>query len=221
MTENTQQLETILNELMKGHLTLAAYRQKRARYIHEFMQSCEKDNTQRMTQIKRPVAADVSSQPNTQPLSIPKVVNQQSSLFSQVVRVMLVVAIIGVGATTWYFSSQLNTEAEISTVEEALQSSSNSLENDENIEQTVGLFVFKFLAKDQWNSNALSDFLVQWQALSRKQQNTLRKTPSFIQLRDTLRQRINEQQALQATDSRAKQQENLLIWFSTQLSISV
>lgn len=219
MTENTQYLESILNELMKGHLTLAAYRQKRARYIQEFMQSCEKDNTQRLTKIKRP--AVTSHQPSPQPLSIPKVVNNQSSLLTLVVKFMLLAALISAGVTAWYFSSKPSTQSESGHIEEILPSISSTTEDEENIEQTVGLFIFKFLSKDQWNSNALSDFLVQWQALSRKQQNTLRKTPSFIQFRDTLRQRINEQRALRATDSRAKQQENLLIWFSTQLSISV
>ena len=221
MTENTQQLESILNEFIKGHLTLAAYRQKRGRYIREFMEHSEKDNTQRMAPINR--RSITSLQAESQPLSIPKVIDKQSNTFGLLMKLLLIVIISGATFAAWYFSPQLDNKPETAASEPQTPLSSTADEEDENLEQTVGLFVFKFLTKDQWDTNALSDFLVQWQALPRKQQNALRKTPSFIQLRDTLRKRINEQRALKSadTDSQAKQQENLLIWFSTQLSISI
>ena len=72
------------------------------------------------------------------------------------------------------------------------------------------------------DSESLSDFVVKWQKLSRDQQLQARKSKIFIKLNAELQQRILEIRALKASKNRrAEKQENLLIWFATELSIPV
>ncbi len=213
MTHNTQQLEKILNEYIMGELTLDAYRQKRARYINDYIEQCEKDNTLRI-----PIVNHTDCQIQQETFAPPKEVSNSSSIF----KLFIITFFISVAGVVWYISAQ-KIEPGIPTVKILPKNITEEsiLESQNNLEHTVGLFIFKFIERDNWSTSALSDFIVHWKSLTRQQQTALRKTSSFLQLSSTLRKRINEQKALKEINNKAKQQESLLIWFSTQLSISI
>jgi len=222
MTHNTQQLEKMLNEYIAGELPFAAYRQKRSQYINDYIDHCEKDNTLRMPQINLTGHQNTAYQSQQGSFTVPKGVNKAPNISSTVLKLFIIILLVSVAGVVWYVSVQkikpdMPTEniSQETSIEESIIDSQNTLE------QTVGLFIFQFIERDNWSTNALSDFIVHWKSLTRKQQTMLRKTPSFIQLSTSLRNRINEQKALKEIDDKAKQQESLLIWFSTQLSISI
>ena len=222
MTHNTQQLEKILNEYIVGELTLAAYRQKRAQYINDYMLHGEKDDTQRMPQVNLSNHQNIVQQPQPDAYTPPKVVNKTSTTSSTTIKLFIIIFFISVAGIVWFVSAQkIESDFPVENISQKPILNESITDPQNTLEQTVGLFIFQFIEQDKWTTNALSDFIVHWKSLTRKQQATLRKTPSFVQLSTSLRSRINEQKALKEIDKRAEQQESLLIWFSTQLSISI
>jgi len=224
MTDNTVQLEKILHDHMMGQLPLAAYRQKRARYIKRYIEDCEKDNTLRRTNYPNSTqqynGQQQASPAQPSDLSIPKVVNKEPGVASALIKFFLIILLIGGAAAVWYLSQ--NSKQQIQIEPELINPLQTEINEPAiNLEQSIGLFVFKFIENDKWDTNSLSDFLVKWKALTRKQQSDLRKSASFLQLSTMLRERVIEQRGLKEIDKNAEKQESLLLWFSSQLSISI
>jgi len=221
MTINTQHLEIILNDHITGNLTFAAYRQKRALFINGYIKHCgqdntlRKDDTLRKNTVIKPAQHSSAKQGPTASLTTP-----ESN--SPLLKFFAIIALISIAGGAWYFSSlPVETETLTKTSIQRISSENMVSQTEKNTNQANELFIFKFIEKDRWDTSSLSDFLVQWQSLSRKQQSAIRGGVNFTQLSTTLRKRVNEQRALNEVDKNAKRQESLLIWFSVQLSISI
>ena len=220
MTRNTEQLEKLLREHMVGTLSTSAYRHRRAQYINNYIHQCEsqvafpQDDDDKTAIRNRPV-------PNKKQQA-PQISSHNTENGSSIFKLIALSLLIAIAIGAWYIAQNQTNSQENTKPAIHRDNDKKTVNIQENNDSTAAaLFVFRFIEKDNWSSSELSDFAVEWQSLSRKEQTKLRKTKSFSQLSDTLRDRINEQKALSETNEKAKQQVNLLMWFSSQLSISV
>ncbi|MDH5257420.1 MAG: hypothetical protein OEX07_05415 [Gammaproteobacteria bacterium] len=233
------ELEDNLNEYINGSISFLTYRERRSNYINNFVDSgyLPDDtiplNSMEQQQIKNAVREEMQkSKPlDTSTYSITGGTNSVAKKQYLGLAVLIIIATV-----TWYYSSQLpvrqphdttSTGNNIKQLDSSKNENNSKISEDKKDNKTISApnaddqaFVINFIEMDKWNSQTLSDFLVKWQSLSRLEKKKTRQSQSFIRLKNSLRLRILEQQALQATTNKAAQrQENLLIWFASQLSI--
>ena len=216
------ELEDNLNDYISGSISFLTYRENRAHYINNFVDSgyLPDDtiplNAEEQQQIKDAVQQKIKQHAplDESTYKIQNISSSQSSRQYIGLGVLVVIAIL-----TWYFSTTISPTTPPTSSTENFKTDKTESEINKSMDQA---FVINFLKMDKWNSDTLSEFLVKWQKLSRTEKKTAKQSQSFIRLKNSLRLRILEQQALQANkDKAAKRQENLLIWFASQLSISV
>ena len=231
------ELEDNLNAYMNGSISFLTYRERRAGLIKHFVDSAYLPddtiplNHINQSQIKNAVLEEINKKDSldTNKLSINNNVSEIATKQYIGLAVLVVIA-----ALTWYFStldssntsnsSSNNSQLNNNVAQESLTSSTEKSPKPDSAtnKNYDKKFVKNFLAMDQWNSDTLSEFLVKWQALSRLEKKQTKQSQSFIRLKNSLRLRILEQQALQSVkNKKAERQENLLIWFASQLSIPV
>jgi len=222
------ELEDNLNDFINGSISFLTYRDRRTGFINRFVDSgylpddtiplnnteqqhLKKTINEKIKQEKRLKASDLDIHLNNSP----RVTSKQYIILG----ILIITA-----ASTWYYSTTTPTSDNVSIKKETsgiteAQTTKSTETTNKSIEQK---FIINFLKMDQWNSETLSDFLVKWQALSRLDKKEIKQTQSFIRLKNSLRLRILEQRALQATQKKAaERQENLLVWFASQLSITI
>jgi len=225
---SNNQLENALNQYIKGQLSLIAYRQKRTRLIQEFThENADLDYDDTIPQprtntdaIEDSLHYSAASGENAG-FHVPTIETVEKSNSSSMYQYLALVVLVLVAIVTWYFADARNA-ANIPSDNDLIITSPPELVEVEEYETKDGPFIIEFLKKNKWTSESLSDFLVQWQSLTRKQQATVRQSPSFLRLSTTLQNRIQEQRALKENNNKvAERQESLLIWFAAQLSISL
>ena len=223
------ELEDNLNDYINGSISFLTYREKRSHYINNFVDSGYlPDDTIPLNNIEKQQIKDAVREKikQNEPLDSSSFTLKQEINSQSATQYFGLAALIIAAAVTWYFSSQIpqtNTEADTqSNVDKELISKSSKNGQTENIDPYEQKFIANFIQMDKWDSDTLSEFLVKWQALSRTQKKQTKQSQSFIRLKSSLRLRILEQQALQSTKNKtAESQENLLIWFASQLSVTV
>lgn len=229
------ELEDHLNNYISGAISFLTYRERRSDYIKSFVNSGylpddtiplkDTDQAQIKAAIRKKIQENISAE-NTPPISTAQLniesYTTQTTMSSQSktqyigLGVLIIIAVLA-----WYYSSQLpeNHTASTTSKDFIQNTPTKAPETKARFDQT---FVINFLKMDQWNSDTLSEFLVKWQKLSRTEKKQTKQGQSFIRLKNSLRLRILEQQALQSTKNKtAERQENLLIWFASQIAVSI
>jgi len=215
------ELEDNLNDYINGSISFLTYRERRRQYINRFIDSSYlPDDTIPLDAADQQKITDAIKQKKqeTTPLdtstyTIPNSTSSQSAKQYIGLAVLIIIAV-----ATWYYSTKI-TPTSLSSSPAQIEKNAREVSKKNTFDQK---FVINFLKMDQWNADTLSEFLVKWQALSRIEKKQSKQSPSFIRLKNSLRLRIHEQQALQSTKNKnAERQENLLIWFASQLSVTV
>ena len=216
------ELENNLNEYISGKISFLTYRERRAYYINKFVESgfIPDDtiplNHPEQQQIKNAVLSEINHSQKLNPADL-TIKGGPSSIAKKQYFALAVMILLAVGA--WYYSGKLTPP----DTEKAQVTEHQTPESLPTTDISEYKFILDFVKMDQWNSDTLSDFLVKWQALSRLEKKKAKQSQAFIRLKNSLRLRIKEQQALQSTSNNkaAERQENLLIWFASQLAVSV
>jgi len=209
------QFEKQLEKYIVGEIDFLSYRRTRRELI-QLMTNSGKDQDvtiPKSMDLAQSLEDKTRTYKKKPELEIPQISTEKSQV-SSAIKQYLVIALLAIaGGISWYISEKTN------VLESTADKSSKSAINPDSSTES---FIKTFNKLDTWDSESMSDFLVQWQALSRQQQNTLRQGGGFSQLTGLLRQRIMQQRALSEVNAKAAtKQENLLIWFAAQLSISV
>ncbi len=227
-------LEDNLNKYINGTISFLTYRERRTQYINDFVDSGHlPDDTIPLfdaEQEKIRAALQQKIRENTPIDTSTYTIQNNMSPHSTKQYIGLGVLIIA-AVFAWYYSSTLpeNTSKkndEINTPTTTQTQLENPTiaapETKKESRPNEKKFIINFLTMDKWDSETLSEFLVKWQALSRNQKKQTKQSQSFVRLKNSLRLRILEQQALQSTKNKsAERQENLLIWFASQLSVAI
>ena len=219
------ELEDNLNDYINGTINFLTYRQRRTQYINSFVDSgyLPDDtiplNDAEQQQIKDAVRQKIK---DTAPLDTSTYTIEQSIPTHNTTQYIGLVVLIIAAIFVWYYSTSTSEHTQKPSPVQSNQTEQTKTSNTQNQITHDKKFVINFLKMDNWNSETLSEFLVKWQALSRTQKKQTKQSQSFIRLKNSLRLRILEQQALQSTKNKAaERQENLLIWFASQISVSV
>jgi len=220
------ELEDMLNAYINGSISFLTYREKRSQYINHFVSSSHvADDTIPLSDIQQrqmKAAARKKTQESTSSQHLPGHMDKhsQSSLTSKQyvgLGVLIIAAILA-----WYYSSNFSASHAPSPAEPSRQDMAPSPTPEKTPNRIEQQFIVNFINMDQWNSASLSEFLTKWQALTRQEKKQARQSHSFIRLKNSLRLRIREQQALQNTpNNMAKKQEDLLRWFASQISVEL
>ena len=224
------ELEDNLNDYINGTISFLTYRERRTHCITSFVDSgFLPDDTIPLNNIEQQQIKDAVREKikENAPLDESTYTLQQEITAESAKQYIGLTVLIIAATLAWYFSSQLP-EATTTPVTSSQNNQSKTIttSNNEQKKETKNQFdqqfVINFVKMDKWDSDTLSEFLVKWQALSRTHKKQTKQSQSFIRLKNSLRLRVLEQKALQATNNKAaERQENLLIWFASQLSVAI
>jgi len=211
-------LEKLLEEYMIGLISFETYRSERSSLIERLTQD----------ELQRDVTIPKSSNiPNATPsteidnnsktyFQIPTIQKDNSISASKKLQYLIVILLLVGGGLSWYLSNDLS-EPNTST-----QSPTNIEPQSDTTNDFNEPFIIAFNEKTDWNTEVMSNFLVQWQSLTSTQKNMARQSTSFVKLGQILRKRIEQQRMISNNkEKKVTRRESLLIWFASQLSISV
>ncbi|MDH3326151.1 MAG: hypothetical protein OEM38_05460 [Gammaproteobacteria bacterium] len=217
------ELEDNLNDYISGTISFLSYRERRSNYINSFVNSGYlPDDTIPLNSIEQQQIKETVSQriKNNNSLDTTKLTLRNGTSDNTKKQYIGLIILITIAAATWYYSTKLPAPSSTATATTTL--TENKAPDTPAAVTFDRPFVVNFVKMDKWSSETSSDFLIKWQALSRTEKKQTKQSQSFIRLKNSLRLRILEQQALQNTKNKqAERQENLLIWFASQLSIAV
>lgn len=205
------ELEILLDRYIKGELNFTEYRQQRVQLLKEFIEEKKTDVTipKNIGNIKPEPA--VSSRSNS--FNVPTIERDEPLSPARRLQITIVAGLIGLAIAAWLLSQNAN----INETEEIL---ANAVKEKKSIAITNEPFIEAFIAEDVWDSESLSNFLLAWQNLSSERKELAKKSTSFKQMHKELKQKMNTASRLKNIgDKEAEKQEQLLIWFATQMSI--
>ena len=220
-TLNSTRFEKLLEQLMFGELDIHDYRRQREELINNILKSSEAITETDFNSITQKIKRQTNAQNNKSSLQIPTIQKQSESSTTPTWKIIGILVLISVAIISWYFSDQNN--ADTTQLE---SQNGNPLQTIKNSDKQASLmdepFILAFNNINNWDTETISNFLVQWQSLSRTQQSMARKTESFIELSKILKEKISYERKLNAEKKQpASRKENLLIWFASQLSIGL
>jgi len=212
---NAVRFEKLLEEYMYGDMTTNEYRKERAKLVQELIISLNK--------IERPSTIEVNLDNNQTRIrgnkpsfQVPTIKKQPSGIFNAIWKVLLIGVLIATAVISWYFST--TGKNEISNDKKIiLESNKDEIKQQSTIKDEP--FILAFIQNNSWNTESISNFLVQWQSLSRTQQSLARQSDSFSELSNILQEKIQQQRKI--NNKPTTREENLLIWFASQLSIGL
>ncbi|HFE39145.1 MAG TPA: hypothetical protein ENK06_12120 [Gammaproteobacteria bacterium] len=207
---NADKFENLLIQLIEGKIDFLTYRKKRTELIQKIMYS---------EAISPPINIITLCDQQAKPtLDIPVLDEKVEPANFPVMQISIVALLVIFGVLSWHLS---NTPSEPTTEplhKKKTLATNTSPENKMNDEP----FIVAFNQKTKWDTESVSDFLVQWQSLSHSRQLAARKSNSFLQLSQLLRERIQTLRSLKKNQSKPTERlEKLYIWLSSQLSISI
>ena len=212
---NAVRFEKLLEEYMYGDMTTNEYRKERAKLVQELIISLNK--------IERPSTIEVNLDNNQTRIrgnkpafQVPTIKKQPSGIFNAIWKVLLIGVLIATAVISWYFSTtginEISNDKKI-----ILESNKDEIKQQSTIKDEP--FILAFIQNNSWNTESISNFLVQWQSLSRTQQSLARQSDSFSELSNILQEKIQQQRKI--NNKPTTREENLLIWFASQLSIGL
>jgi len=215
-------LEEILNRYINEEISFLTYRERRAQYIYNFVGSeYRADDTIPLSMVKqRDIQENIAEKiKNSINLDLSEESDQETSS-NPTKQIAVIGLLVIVAVATWYFSTDTsNTKTPIA---QPVSQPNINIEKEKVSVDLENEFILNFISRDQWDSNTLSEFLVKWQELSQSTRKQIKRSQSFIRLKNSLRLRIQEQKALQNIENKkAERQENLLIWFASQLTVTI
>lgn len=210
------ELEKLLEDYSEGLINFTMYRTQRMHLIRRYVRESDTQKSHAFDNDTTQTIKPIQIEDNT--FEIPTIQIEEKSTFNQVVPLAGIAALVTLAFVVWYFSFSDSGQMSADDV------ATLSVENSNNLEEPIvnEPFIEDFLHSDKWNSESLSNFLLLWQDLSKSQQESARKSEVFLRLGDSIKQQmqvvIKQKEAGNADTSR---QEKLLIWFATELSLSV
>jgi len=217
---NSVHFEKLLEKLIFGDINITEYRNERAKLVQKIIYDPNKAD------IKPQVNVDLSKD-QTQIINkktdfqVPTLKKQPIGLSSSIWKILIIILLIIAATMSWYFSESEHFKSAIS--EKIIQG--NNIEGSSQKTTIIDEpFILNFNQTKSWDSESVSNFLVQWQSLSRTQQSLARQSDSFSELNTILQEKIQQQRNANKDidkNKTATREENLLIWFASQLSIGL
>ncbi|MDX1810838.1 MAG: hypothetical protein R3240_02755 [Gammaproteobacteria bacterium] len=214
-----EELEELLSSYMQGDIDIHAFRQGRHTLIESFANSDITEPEQRpdveTTQSIKPL--HLENNPEADDLSkvfnVPVINKQDSNKISKNIIILAIggVVLLGTAFTLWQNSTDTPTPVEKFKV---------APKNAEPKVIATEPFINEFLIQNDWSSESLSDFLVTWQDMSMEEQALARQSEGFKKVEEGLKTHYQSLQNLKNSKDKSRQ-ENLLSWFSHQMSISL
>lgn len=203
---------------MLGKMNIKEYRNERAKLVLELMY--DPNNTEVTSQIEVNLPKDQTQiKTNKTNFKVPTIKKQPSGVSSSIWKLLLIISFIATAIVAWYFSTSEKRNI-VSKEKARLENTAEVIKHQASIKDEP--FILAFNKNNSWNTESISNFLVQWQSLSLTQQELAKQSNSFSDLRDVLQEKIIKQRKLNNENNETTtREENLLIWFASQLSIGL
>lgn len=213
---NSVRFEKLLEQFMFGEMNIKEYRNERAKLVQEIVFD---PNIKTSTEVDVNLSNNQTQIKNTKStFEVPTINSQPSGLSDTTWKILIIIILLVTGITSWYYSEPENDKNNINA---KVSSESNKVGSEKTIIKDEP-FILAFNQNESWDTESISNFLVQWQSLSRTQQSLARQSDSFSELKQLLQDKIQQQRkATKENNTPATRKENLLIWFASQLSIGI
>ncbi len=216
------ELEKLLHNHMRGVENFVSYRQKRLLLIRAFVNKVSSDITIPQNNSKDRPDDPLESTIRKSEFEIPKLASEEKSSFSKLVTLIALCVLIAIAGATWKMSESSKLDTEHADSSHSTESSGKAPQNTLIAPIANEYFLDEFLSLKNWDSETLSNFLMQWQALPKARRSALRQTPTFIAIGEEIKQRmqtISTQKNI--TSNKQQRVKKLLLWFATELSLGV
>ena len=215
---NSVLFENLLDQYMFGNMNIKEYRNEREKLVQELV--FDPNNLEATPQIEVNFAKDQTQIRTNKPaFQVPTIKKQPSGISSSIWKVLLISLLIVTAIIAWYFSTTGKIEMGVKE-KGALENNTEVIKHQSSIKDEP--FILAFNKNNTWDTESISNFLVQWQSLSRAQQDLARQSDSFSDLKSVLQAKILQQRnTAKENNEPTSRKENLLIWFASQLSIGL
>jgi len=210
--------ENLLNQYIGGQLDYITYRQKRSILINQIVcENLDSDKTVPSSSdsvdnaLTQRYKIDDKDAIRSEDFVVPILDEEDEPTNYFVLKSIILTSLVIVATLSWYYSEHIINTPKKSEIQQITKLKTQTIPEEISI----------LLKSDLWSKEMLDGFVKYWNSLTENNKGNLKQTTAFTELSLKLRQRIDEQKALNEDKTHDKNQEKNLVWFASQLNITL